>query len=46
MDNPLLINNKKFEMNMYVLVTSYNPLRVYFYKEGVVKFASEEYLPA
>jgi len=38
--NPHLINNFKYDLRIYVLVTSYDPLKIYMFKEGLTRFAT------
>ena len=40
---PHLINNTKYDLRIYVLLTSLCPLRIFLYDEGLVRFASNAY---
>ncbi|CAH8631174.1 unnamed protein product [Dicrocoelium dendriticum] len=40
---PFLINDSKFDLRIYVYISSINPLRVYIHEEGLVRFASQKY---
>ena len=41
--NPHLINRRKYDMRIYVLVTGFRPLKIYIYDNGIIRFCSEKY---
>ena len=41
--NPLCFMGFKFDLRMYILVTSFSPLEAFIYKEGLARFGSKQY---
>jgi len=42
-ENPLIILNRKFDIRVWVVVSSWNPLKVYYYTDCYVRFAGQDY---
>jgi tubulin monoglycylase TTLL15 len=45
MDSPFLIDDHAFDLGVYVVVTSMNPLRIYRYDDVLMRFCQKEFFP-
>ena len=42
-ENPLIVNNRKFDLRIWVLVTDLNPLTIWFWDKPYVRFPAADY---
>ncbi|XP_044157376.1 tubulin polyglutamylase TTLL7 isoform X6 [Bufo gargarizans] len=45
LDKPFLLEGYKFDLRIYILVTSCDPLRIFLYNDGLVRMGTEKYHP-
>nr|CAD7590355.1 unnamed protein product [Timema genevievae] len=43
LSKPFLVDGFKFDLRVYVLITSCDPLRIYVYNDGLARFATSRY---
>ncbi|NXX17830.1 TTLL7 polyglutamylase, partial [Podargus strigoides] len=45
LDKPFLMEGYKFDLRVYILITSCDPLKVFLYHDGLVRMGTEKYHP-
>ncbi|XP_055979636.1 tubulin polyglutamylase TTLL7 [Sorex fumeus] len=44
-EKPFLMEGYKFDLRVYILVTSCDPLKIFLYHDGLVRMGTEKYIP-
>ncbi|KAM5256322.1 tubulin polyglutamylase TTLL7 isoform 2-T2 [Ctenodactylus gundi] len=44
-EKPFLMEGYKFDLRIYILVTSCDPLKIFLYHDGLVRMGTEKYIP-
>mmetsp|Transcript_13120 Transcript_13120/g.20376 ORF Transcript_13120/g.20376 Transcript_13120/m.20376 type:complete len:139 (-) Transcript_13120:336-752(-) len=45
-ENPLIVKNRKFDIRVWVTVTDWNPLTIWYFNRPYVRFPAHDYNPA
>mmetsp|Transcript_17066 Transcript_17066/g.16292 ORF Transcript_17066/g.16292 Transcript_17066/m.16292 type:complete len:235 (+) Transcript_17066:319-1023(+) len=45
-ENPLIIRNKKFDIRQWVVVSSWQPLKIWYFTDCYLRFSAENYDPS
>uniref|UniRef100_A0A5F9D6H7 Tubulin tyrosine ligase like 7 n=1 Tax=Oryctolagus cuniculus TaxID=9986 RepID=A0A5F9D6H7_RABIT len=44
-EKPFLMEGYKFDLRIYILITSCDPLKIFLYHDGLVRMGTEKYIP-
>jgi len=44
-ENPMIVFKRKFDIRIWVVVASWNPLQIYWYRKPYVRFSAHDYDP-
>lgn len=39
-DNPILVQNKKFDIRLYILIKGVDPIEAYLFEDGLARFCT------
>jgi tubulin monoglycylase TTLL3/8 len=43
MENPMIVHDRKFDLRIWVLVTDWNPLTIWFWNKPYIRFPAADY---